>query len=171
MVAAGVATAALVRPLGFALPLQGAKGYGLTGEPALAPRLPLYLTEARVGVSPFDCAVRLAGTLELGSRDGAVDRRRVAALVHGATAYLRPEALVRDGEPWAGARPLLPDGLPAIGPVPGWANAHVATGHGMLGITLAPVTGEAVADAVTAGRLPERLSALDPRRFARSSVL
>jgi succinyl-CoA synthetase beta subunit len=39
----------------------------------------------------------------------------------------------------------------------------------MLGMTLAPVTGEAVADVVATGRLPDRLAALDPRRFLRSS--
>jgi D-amino-acid dehydrogenase len=152
--------------LDFSLPLQGAKGYGLTAErPSLAPQHALYLTEARVGVSPFDHAVRLAGTLELGSADLRLNSRRIGALRRAAALYLNPEALITTGKPWTGLRPLLPDGLPAIGPVPGWKSAFLATGHGLLGITLAPVTGELIADVVESGRLPARLTALDPRRF------
>jgi D-amino-acid dehydrogenase len=40
---------------------------------------------------------------------------------------------------------MLPDGLPAIGPVRQFPNLFVATGHAMLGITLAPATAQVVA--------------------------
>src|SRR5213075_1272585 len=67
VVAAGVWSRSLLAPLGIDLPLEGAKGYSVTAPvPEPAPRRPLYLTEAKVGVSPFDGGrVRLAGTLEL----------------------------------------------------------------------------------------------------------
>jgi glycine/D-amino acid oxidase-like deaminating enzyme len=42
----------------------------------------------------------------------------------------------------------------------------VATGHGMLGVTLAPATGVAVA-ALARGERPAWLAPLDPARFAR----
>ena len=63
---------------------------------------------------------------------------------------------------WAGLRPCLPDGLPAIGRL---GNAVVATGHAMKGVSLAPVTGRLVAQLV-AGEQPDHdLAPLDPNRF------
>jgi D-amino-acid dehydrogenase len=52
-------------------------------------------------------------------------------------------------EEWTGLRPLTPDGLPVIGPAPTAENVVLATDHAMLGITLGPATGEAVADIVS----------------------
>jgi glycine/D-amino acid oxidase-like deaminating enzyme len=46
------------------------------------------------------------------------------------------------------ARPLSPDGRPLLGPVPGIAGLHVATGHGPWGVTLGPASAELVAAAV-----------------------
>jgi glycine oxidase len=42
---------------------------------------------------------------------------------------------------WAGLRPGSPDGLPFLGPVPGFANLFVAAGHFRAGIQLSPATG------------------------------
>ncbi|MFF4800794.1 NAD(P)/FAD-dependent oxidoreductase [Streptomyces sp. NPDC001351] len=70
--------------------------------------------------------------------------------------------LIRD--PWVGGRPFLPDGLPVIDRVPGHDNAFVATGHGMLGVTLGPVTGRRLTEYVRTGRRPQ---ALEPFRFDR----
>ena len=171
VIAAGVWSRELAGMLGFALPLEGAKGYGITGaRGSIVPKRALYLTEARLGVSPFDGGLRLAGTLEFAGIDLRVHARRVDALRRAAALYLRPEALLKGGEKWAGLRPLLPDGLPAVGQIPGWENVYLATGHGMLGITLAPATGEAIADTVMVGALPTHLESLDPWRFARSST-
>jgi D-amino-acid dehydrogenase len=64
----------------------------------------------------------------------------------------------------AGGRPLLPDGLPVIDRLPGHDNAFLATGHGMLGVTLGPATGRALAGFLVTGRRPE---VLHPFRFGR----
>jgi D-amino-acid dehydrogenase len=37
----------------------------------------------------------------------------------------------------------------------------------MLGVTLAPATGEAIADLITTGDAPEVITPFDPGRFAR----
>jgi glycine oxidase len=42
---------------------------------------------------------------------------------------------------WAGLRPGSPDGLPFLGPVPGFENLFVAAGHFRAGIQLSPATG------------------------------
>jgi D-amino-acid dehydrogenase len=64
----------------------------------------------------------------------------------------------------AGPRPLSPDGLPIIGAVPAHPSVLVATGHGMMGMTLPPVTGVLVRDLVEGG---EPRAELCVQRFAR----
>ena len=65
-------------------------------------------------------------------------------------------------ETWAGLRPCLPDGLPAIGRLGG---VVVATGHAMKGVSLAPVTGRLVAQ-LLAGEPPDHdLALFRPDRF------
>jgi D-amino-acid dehydrogenase len=166
VLAGGVETSQLLAPLGVRLPLEGAKGYSITLEqPPVALRSPLYLLESKVGVSPYDGALRLAGTLELGAKDLRLSARRIASIERSGRAYLRswPEGGARNA--WAGFRPLLPDGLPAIGPVPGHEGLHVATGHSMLGVTLAPATAEVLAPAVLGGEPSLELAPFSIARF------
>ncbi len=66
---------------------------------------------------------------------------------------------------WAGLRPSSPDGLPIMGPLPGWENVTVATGHFRNGILLAPITGELIADSIIEGQAGEDLTPFSPGRF------
>jgi D-amino-acid dehydrogenase len=167
VVAAGVGSRRLLASVGVPLPVEGAKGYSVTFETmGLAPSRPVYMLETKVGFSPFNSAARLAGTLELGSDHTRLNERRVAALESSARRYFRTWNPGRAGRSWAGLRPLTPDGLPVIGPVPGHEGLFVATGHGMLGVTLAPVTGELLAPAVVDGRASLTLSAFSIARFS-----
>ncbi|MGH3112231.1 MAG: NAD(P)/FAD-dependent oxidoreductase [Gaiellaceae bacterium] len=158
VVAAGVWSRPLLSRLGVRLPLEAAKGYSVTATGRGArPAHPLYLTEAKVGFSPFAQAARLAGTLELTGLDLSLNRGRIDAIVRAASSYLRDWSPADVQLEWAGLRPLAPDGLPFIGAVPGLANLYVAAGHGMLGVTLAPATGAALAPLVLEGRLVPEL--------------
>ena len=65
---------------------------------------------------------------------------------------------------WAGLRPLTSDGLPLIGPTPRDPHVFVATGHGMLGVTLAPATASLLAPLVLEGRLAAELAPFSPSR-------
>ena len=171
VVAAGVWSRELLRGVGVDIPLEAAKGYSVTApgpDPGL--RHPLYLTEAKVGASPFEGGqVRVAGTLELAGIDLGLNRRRVDAVIAGAQGYLpgwRPQEGRRE---WAGLRPLTADGVPIAGEArPG---LFVATGHAMLGVTLAPSTGEALAPAVLGEAPPAALAGLSPLRFGRGAAM
>jgi D-amino-acid dehydrogenase len=167
VLAAGVWTKDLLRGLGVKIPLEGAKGYSVTAgvNGHVAPKRPLYLTEIKVGASPFDGAVRLAGTLELSGRDLRVDERRVAAMVGHALEYLGGWAPDHHRVDWAGLRPLLPDAIPLVGEVPGHRGAYAATGHGMLGVTLAPATGEALAQLMLEDERPAALAGVGFERL------
>src|SRR4029079_9048218 len=50
---------------------------------------------------------------------------------------------------WSGLRPGTTDGLPLIGPVPGWDNVFVATGHFRAGVQLSIGTAQAITELVT----------------------
>jgi D-amino-acid dehydrogenase len=54
-----------------------------------------------------------------------------------------------EAEPWLGARPCLPDMLPAISPVPGKKGLWANIGHHHLGFTLGPVSARLLADMIT----------------------
>jgi len=53
-----------------------------------------------------------------------------------------------------GLRPLTPDTLPILGPVPGVSGMFLVTGHGPTGLTLGAYSGKVVADQML-GKLPE----------------
>jgi D-amino-acid dehydrogenase len=60
---------------------------------------------------------------------------------------------------------MTPDGLPIIGKLGPLRNAYIASGHGMLGLTLAPATAEIVTQMVTRNRMPMVANAISPNRF------
>jgi len=166
VVAAGVWSGELLRPLGVRLDFLSGKGYGLTfdGPPAIV-RRPMYLSEAKVALSPFTGALRLGGTLELMAPDTTLAARRIGAIRAAAKRYLRGWA---DGEPTTvrtGQRPLLADSLPVIGGFDGLDGLYVAAGHGMVGITMAAPTGSALAPLVVDGTSLAELAPFNPGRF------
>ncbi|MGH3375046.1 MAG: NAD(P)/FAD-dependent oxidoreductase [Actinoallomurus sp.] len=171
VVAAGTWSAGLLARLGVRLPLQAGKGYSFSVDLGPAPEHPMYLGDKHVAVSPIGGATRVAGTMELSGNNRRLDWRRVVAIARASRDYLgrwydTPDdlmALIHD--PWVGGRPMFPDGLPVLDLVPGTPNAYVATGHGMLGITLAPVSGRAMGEYVTTGRRPAELVPFRADRF------
>ena len=168
MLAAGTWSRALAREVGVNVPLEAAKGYHVeVATDALEGGIPVYMEEARVIATPLAGRLRLAGTLDLSGLDLRVDPARVAALARAADRMLTLPRGARTVRVWRGLRPCTPDGLPVIGRAPGVENLVLATGHAMLGITLAPVTGEIVAGLVCGEAPTHALEPLRPERFTR----
>jgi len=169
VVAAGAATSTLLAPLGVRLPLMGAKGYSvdLRGE-GEAPRIALYLSEPKLGLSAFADGVRVAGVFELPARSTAVSPARITRLIEDTMPYLRSwrpaPGEPRAGAGWAGLRPATPDSLPLLGPLRGAPGLYLATGHGMLGVTLAPASGLAIAEMLASGTVSRELEPFRPQR-------
>jgi D-amino-acid dehydrogenase len=172
LLCAGAWLPAVARLAGARVPIEAGTGYSLDYAPPPRPVAHrLYLHEARVAVTPFAGFVRLAGTMEFSGLGmggtGRINPARVAAIARAGARYLRgwPADPAVAAAPWAGARPVTPDGLPVIGLLPGFRNLAVAGGHAMLGVTLAPATAEAVAALLADGRAPAALRPFDPARF------
>ncbi|MGH7642944.1 MAG: NAD(P)/FAD-dependent oxidoreductase, partial [Candidatus Dormibacteria bacterium] len=166
VLAAGVCTRYLAEGLGKSIPLVGGKGYSLTYA-GCTPSIkhPIYLSEAKVAISPYHGGVRLLGTMELGSQTDHIDRVRTDAMLRACGRYLPHLSLTGEPTLWAGMRSMVPDGLPTIGRINGAPNVVVATAHAMLGITLAPMTGELVADIFEGRELALFASAFSLDRF------
>jgi D-amino-acid dehydrogenase len=169
VLAAGAYTARLTRPLGVRLPLQAAKGYHRDHDPhdGATPRLrsACILGESSVFCADLGGFVRFAGTLEFSGLNEDLRRSRLEQLTLGARQSLRGMGDSVPISEWCGLRPCLPDGLPAVGPAPRVPGLYVATGHAMMGLTLGPATGEAVAEIVLDGAPRPELQALRVGRF------
>ncbi len=161
VVAVGAWAPALLRPLGFRVPIQPGKGYSITyTRPERSPRRPLVLKEASVCVTAWDSGFRLGSTMEFSGYDASLNATRLDALVRGARRYLHePEGPARL-EDWYGWRPMTWDDVPLIGPLPRHPRVHLACGHGMLGVSMSTGTGRLLAHLVC-GTKPE----LDPRPY------
>jgi D-amino-acid dehydrogenase len=67
-----------------------------------------------------------------------------------------------------GLRPVTVDGMPVLGPVPGWENAFVDTGHGTEGLLLGPYSGAVVAGMVLGHDTDPLWTMFDLRRFVQA---
>jgi D-amino-acid dehydrogenase len=166
VLAAGAWTPPLVRALGYRLPVEGGKGYHVDVPAAPGDATaPVWLHDSRTVVTPLAGRTRIAGTLQLVGRDERVDTGRVDAIMRQTLGAL-PGLVGRPArEVWRGLRPCTPDGLPVIGRPAGLDNLVLATGHGMWGLQLAPVTGQLVAALVGGGAPSHDLRPLSPDRF------
>ncbi|MHB8283943.1 MAG: NAD(P)/FAD-dependent oxidoreductase [Caulobacteraceae bacterium] len=168
LVAAGVGSGGLLEGLGPAAPVIAERGYHVEGpldEDAVAWRNtpPVVFEDRSLIVTRFGDRLRASGFVEFGRENSAPDKRKWARLKrHCAELRLPMRAPLVE---WMGARPTLPDYLPAIGT--GEGGLVYAFGHQHLGLTLAALTGELVADLATGRDTPIDLAPFDLNRFAR----
>ena len=129
---------------------------------------PMLFAEARLAVTPMGGALRFGGTMELSGVNKLVRPARVRQIIEAVPDYF-PEMRAEDFagvQPWCGLRPVSPDGMPYVGRFTRHANLLAACGHAMLGVTLAPITGQLIADLVAGRRPTVALDTLNPDRFS-----
>jgi D-amino-acid dehydrogenase len=145
----GIWSTALAQTMGARVPIFPGKGYSFSVE--IEPRTThlIGLDAAHVGMAPLGGSTRFAGTMELDRQHDRFDRRRIDAIVAAARPYLRGVDWEQRHAEWVGPRPMTANGLPFIGALDRSRRLFVAAGHNMLGVTLAPGTGRAVARLVT----------------------
>uniref|UniRef100_UPI00289CCD8D NAD(P)/FAD-dependent oxidoreductase n=1 Tax=Sphingomonas sp. TaxID=28214 RepID=UPI00289CCD8D len=146
VVTAGVASAELLRPFGLKAPIIAERGYHVQTGPEVdwpADLPPVVFEDRSMIVTRFAGGLRAASIVEFARAKARSDPAKWNRLRHHIAALGLP--IGADAAPWMGARPTLPDYLPAIGRVPGVRGVSYAFGHNHLGLTLAPITGELVA--------------------------
>ncbi|MCX6874028.1 MAG: FAD-dependent oxidoreductase [Verrucomicrobia bacterium] len=165
----GVWSDELIQGLGVRLPMQAGKGYSVTlPNPVELPALCSILTEARVAVTPLGTSLRVGGTMEMSGTSDSISPRRVEGILRAATRYFPNFKRSHfDGlEPWHGLRPCTPDGMPYLGRSAAADNLLIATGHAMMGLSLAPITGTIAARLLDHEPPGFELQLLSPDRFA-----
>lgn len=165
----GVWSSDLAKSLSLKLPMQAGKGYSLTlPNPAQLPELCSICTETRLAVTPMSGALRVGGTMEMAGTDESITQRRVRGITRAFPTYFPAfaETDFTHVKPWSGLRPVSPDGMPYIGRTQRWKNLTIATGHAMMGLSLAPATGKIVSDLLGGENPPVALDLMSPDRFA-----
>ncbi|WP_165498081.1 NAD(P)/FAD-dependent oxidoreductase [Siculibacillus lacustris] len=167
VIALGAHSKPWARRLGSPVPLDAERGYHLMlPEPGVSLNTAVVSGDFKFAMTRLAGGLRLAGTAELATVDAAPDERRARRLLPLARRLL-PGLDGRGAVPWMGPRPSLPDSLPVISRSPHHPSVVFAFGHGHSGLSLAALTGAAVADLV-AGRPPAHdLAPFDIRRFDR----
>ena len=106
----------------------------------------------RVSVTPFPNGVtRFGGAMELGYYNQQIANRRLNGIISSVRKNYPSihHFGLEDINVWNGHRPCSFDGLPYIGRVPGHDDIYLATGHSMLGVTLAPATGKLISELIS----------------------
>ncbi|MGB0133555.1 NAD(P)/FAD-dependent oxidoreductase [Dokdonella sp.] len=157
----------LAGSMGVRIPIQPGKGYSITySRPDPCPRIPLALREPSVCVTAWESGYRLGSTMEFAGYDTSLNPTRLNALRRAAADYLRDPEGAQTVEEWFGWRPMTPDDLPVIGRVPGIENLCMATGHGMLGVSMSAMTGMLVSEILGGGPTSLDCSPFSSTRFS-----
>ena len=150
LLAGGSWSPAIAKLAGLKLPLMPGKGYSfMIHKPVKKMTIPAILAEARVAITPMNCSIRFGGTMEVRKINKEVSINRVEGIVEAVPKYF-PEFKMPLPDPkdvWFGFRPVSPDGLPYIGLSNKYKNLGIATGHAMIGLTMATATGKLMAEA------------------------
>ncbi|MEX1165983.1 MAG: D-amino acid dehydrogenase [Hydrogenophaga sp.] len=160
VVACGSYTTPLMKSVGVRVPIYPGKGYSATMpllRPEMAPKVSMIDDAYKIAMSRLGNEFRVAGTIELGGFDLALDTplakkrcemlvRRIEEVFPGVVDTRTPE---EGGDPqfWTGLRPATPTNIPLIGRTKIgklWINA----GHGTLGWTHGAGSGKALAELI-----------------------
>lgn len=169
VVATGAASDTLLRPLGIKLPLYPVKGYSATAPITAfehAPFTAVVDETHKVVITRMGNRMRLAGTAEIGSRKLELRENALATLLDSARDWFPYAASWRSARFWVGARPMLPDGPPVLGPTPVdglWLNL----GHGGTGWGMAAGSAQVLADLIAGRPAAIDLEGLTLARYAR----
>ncbi|TDR39406.1 D-amino acid dehydrogenase small subunit [Tahibacter aquaticus] len=166
VLALGAWSPQLGRRLELRIPVQPGKGYSITyARPQQAPRIPLILKEDSVCVTAWDDGYRLGSTMEFAGYDETLNRLRLDALRRGAARYLHEPEGPSVSEEWWGWRPMTWDDLPILGRAARWRNLSLATGHGMLGVSMSAASGELLAEILCGKATTLDARPYSPQRF------
>ena len=151
VVCLGVWSGALLKPYGIDTGIYPARGYSVTLPSTVhTPSVSITDLAKRFVISRIDDRTRIAGFADFVGYDTRGDERRVADLMSVASSNAPDVANygVSQTEAWGGFRPLTASGKPLIGAteIPG---LFLNTGHGSLGWTLACVSGQEIANAIS----------------------
>jgi D-amino-acid dehydrogenase len=148
VVALGMGSLDLLRPLGLHAPLYPINGYSLTaraGARHLPPKISITDAHHKVVYALLGDRLRAAGMADLTGLHAAPEPRRIALLMRQAREIFPNGGDFDHAETWFGRRPATPTSKPILGKT-SVDNLWLNIGHGALGFTLACGSAKLIAD-------------------------
>ena len=166
VLAAGSWSPFLSKKLGLKLLLQAGKGYRINTEKPTGITIPAIMAESKAAVTPMHGFTRFAGTMEIAGINQNINKVRVDAIANAATRYYPKIKLSEQEKKKAacGLRPVSPDGLPYIGKSKKCNNLTIASGHAMMGWSMATATGKLVSEIISEQKPTLNLNPFHPDR-------
>lgn len=151
VIASGISSVELVKPLGISLPLYPLRGYSLTVRPeneAALPRLSVTDANRKIVYAPLGNSLRIAAMVDMGVKRAEAPQQRID-LLKDHVREVFPDLDLSAAESWAGLRPATALSKPIIDRASNIENLWLNVGHGALGFTLACASGELIAKKIT----------------------
>jgi D-amino-acid dehydrogenase len=170
VIAAGAWSGHLLKQFKLSIPFAAERGYHQQFQlHSQSPPLqrPVYDCANGVVLSPMGYDgrdIRVLSGIELGLPNSSPSFGMLNRAIKSARQSIALE-LEPSREPWLGSRPSTPDGLPIIGALPNNSNILTAFGHGHIGLSTGPITGELIASLATNERPAIDLRAFNINRF------
>lgn len=163
IIANGAWLTRLAAPHGVTVPVYAGRGYSFTLGTDTPLAHPVHFPATRLALTPAGDRIRVVGVMEFAEPDAPLANARIKNMVRALKPLVDDVDWSSQSNDWVGPRPLTPDGMPLIGQT-ATPGVYVAGGHGMWGMTLGPVTGRFLAEAIATGRTPEEIAPFSPLR-------
>lgn len=167
VMAAGSWSQEISKHLNLHIPIQAGKGYRIDLHRETPVTYSAIFLEDKCAITPMKGFTRFAGTMELSGINDVVRKQRVEAIARASESHYNNLKITSEEKAVAqfGNRPVSPDGLPYIGKSNSYYNLFFATGHAMMGWSLAPATGKLIAELITNKKTSMSIEAFHPDRF------
>ena len=168
IVANGAWLGGMAKKLGVSIPMRSGKGYSTVLKRDDIPiKTPMILNESKVAISPYEEFVRVGGSMEVCDIDFTKRVNRVNSIISSIPSYIPSykQSSIDYEKFWVGLRPCSADGVPYIGKLGNYNNVFINSGHSMMGVSLAPISGKMITDSLVNGVMKYKES-LDPLRFS-----
>lgn len=153
VLAAGAWSGELLKTLGLELPVEPVKGQMILYKCASDFLPSMILAKGRYAIPRRDGHILIGSTLEHEGFDKTPTANALESLKASAVELIPALAEAEVVGHWAGLRPGSPEGIPYIGPLPGFEGLWLNCGHYRNGLVLAPASCQLLADLLL-GREP-----------------
>ena len=161
VLAAGAWSGELLQLLGLNLPVEPVKGQMILYK-CVSDFLPsMVLAKGRYAIPRRDGHILIGSTLEHEGFDKTPTEPALESLKASAIELIPALADAQVVGHWAGLRPGSPEGIPFIGPVPGFKGLWLNCGHYRNGLVLAPASCQLLTDLLLA-----QAPIIDPAPYA-----
>ena len=165
VVAAGMASAELLRPLDTDLPLRALQSYSAlvpVKNPDDAPNMALYDDSYKVAMTRLGSRIRISGLLGFVPPSQTLPPKALRNLLKIAGDYYPNAANYNQAHFWSNTLALLPHGLPVVGPTR-QGNVFVNVSHGATGWAASVGSARLLADMVSGEDAEIPIDGLQPR--------